>query len=107
AKVVEFEKQVQAAKEAGNNDEEVLRLRADIKEIETRIAAGQRYIEVMAKAMLRVHNRPGEPLMLPPPGTTPTDFLRFLGLVLPVRRCPDHPMDNAGINAVRRFLHPD
>jgi hypothetical protein len=97
---------VKAAEEAGDN-EEVLRLRAELKELATRDATLQRYIDIMTKAVLRVHNKPRDPLMLPPNGTTPTDFLRFLELVLPVRMWPDHPMNNVGINAVRRILHPD
>jgi hypothetical protein len=65
------------------------------------------YIGNVTKAMLRVHNKLHDPVMLAPEGTTPADFLRFLGVMLPWHKWPEYPMDNVTINAIRRALHPD
>jgi hypothetical protein len=105
AKALECEKLVKAAEEAGN--EEVERLITEYEKVVTAATEMKGFHDQMMKAVLKVHNKPNDPLMAAPTGTTPADFLRFMGLVLPVRQWPDHPMDNRAINAAQRILHPD
>ena len=100
---MEYEKLLKAAKDAGDNDE-VERLLGEYEKAASIAAAMQDYRLQDLKAVLKVHNKPNDPLMAAPTGTTPADFLRFMGLVLPVRQWPDHPMDNRAINAAQRIL---